>query len=472
MRLLPERIKSLILFLGICFLLSACSATEAAGMSSGPVTEKIPEEEMLQAGIHEGQPSAPGTDAEFPESGPEEEEQPGPPGDGTELPQESAAEDNAAEADEDAASAEETETVQPEEDPAVQSVFISGPGEAHGYYYQFLDAAESAAYDSMLQACGTLSARAAFTVPLQETGLYNALDALRYDHPEYYWIRNSSTAFGYDTGDIVGMEFAVPADAGRVLQQILAAADSITAPAAGMAERDKARYLYGWIIANTGYGTTDGSREQTAAGVLLDHRAVCAGYADAFKLLCDRAGIACTTVVGNALNEDGSLRGKHAWNQIVIGGARYWIDVTWGDPQFGSEQHWDPGWINYDPFCVADDPFLKNHVIDRTLGRGAVSGHFSASYAACGDRSLDEYVLTGRCFDSLQDAAGYVSTCLASGIPYFSFRMTSDPVFAETYSWLFEGGGMQQILDGAAVPYTEYQCFSDSVFRTVCLEFR
>ena len=52
----------------------------------------------------------------------------------------------------------------------------------------------------------------------------------------------------------------------------------------------------------------------TAYGCLVEGRAVCAGYAKAFKLLLGRCGISCYYVVGEAGG------GKHGWNCVELDG--------------------------------------------------------------------------------------------------------------------------------------------------------
>lgn len=67
----------------------------------------------------------------------------------------------------------------------------------------------------------------------------------------------------------------------------------------------------------------------TAYGALLNGRCVCAGYAAAFKLLADAAGLECIVVTG-AL--EGTL--PHAWNKVRIDGDWEILDVTNNDNEF------------------------------------------------------------------------------------------------------------------------------------------
>jgi len=61
----------------------------------------------------------------------------------------------------------------------------------------------------------------------------------------------------------------------------------------------------------------------TAYGILINRVGVCAGYAAAFRLLADEAGLESIVVTGYL---EGFL--PHAWNRVYIDGQWYTIDVT------------------------------------------------------------------------------------------------------------------------------------------------
>lgn len=67
----------------------------------------------------------------------------------------------------------------------------------------------------------------------------------------------------------------------------------------------------------------------TAYGALINGKAVCAGYAGAFKLLADAAGLECIVVTGML---EGNL--PHAWNKVKIDGEWEILDVTNNDTEF------------------------------------------------------------------------------------------------------------------------------------------
>ena len=64
----------------------------------------------------------------------------------------------------------------------------------------------------------------------------------------------------------------------------------------------------------------------TAYGILINGVGVCSGYADAFTLIANRAGLESVIVTGYL---QGSL--PHAWNRVNIDGQWYTLDVTNND---------------------------------------------------------------------------------------------------------------------------------------------
>lgn len=105
---------------------------------------------------------------------------------------------------------------------------------------------------------------------------------------------------------------------------------------ADMSEFDKEKKLHDYIVNNTRYdyqnylkGTIpDESYEEY--GCLVLGTAVCEGYSETMKLLCDLSSLECLIITGRAKN--GSNWESHAWNLVRIDGAYYHLDATFDDP--------------------------------------------------------------------------------------------------------------------------------------------
>ena len=75
----------------------------------------------------------------------------------------------------------------------------------------------------------------------------------------------------------------------------------------------------------------------TMAGALAEGKAVCSGYARAYKYMMNELGIECTLCGSDALN--------HEWNIIKIDGKPYHVDTTWDDPVYDRY-----GYVSHDNF--------------------------------------------------------------------------------------------------------------------------
>lgn len=120
--------------------------------------------------------------------------------------------------------------------------------------------------------------------------------------------------------------------------------------------------VHDWIVENTEYDyprlntNTLVDSDYSPEGVLLNHIAVCQGYAETMALFLDAFGIENKLMVGY-----GTLNGRisHAWNLVKMEDGWYHLDVTWDDPL--NEYNKDTGMIFYNYFMVNDAVMKKDH---------------------------------------------------------------------------------------------------------------
>lgn len=130
-----------------------------------------------------------------------------------------------------------------------------------------------------------------------------------------------------------------------------------------MSDYKKEKLLHDYIINNTVYdyrNYTKGTipyESCSAYGCLVRGSAVCEGYTQAMKLLCDLAGIECIVVAGEM--KDGV--GSHGWNIVKIDGAWCHVDLTSDDPV--SNDGTDI--LTYSHFNLNDSEMAKSFVWDR-----------------------------------------------------------------------------------------------------------
>lgn len=96
-----------------------------------------------------------------------------------------------------------------------------------------------------------------------------------------------------------------------------------------------------------------------AVAALAFGAATCDGYARAYQILCERAGLKVTRKLGYANGE------KHAWNTVMVGGTWYNVDVCWDDPIVltgsGNKDRQDLGWMPLDTYFLKSDALFTAH---------------------------------------------------------------------------------------------------------------
>lgn len=154
-----------------------------------------------------------------------------------------------------------------------------------------------------------------------------ALEAVRRDHTEQFWL---STAYTYNRdsqGNIVNMipqylMTGAELDAAKVAfnQAIDKMVANVTP---GMSEYEKEKTLHDLLAVQVTYVAT--TNAHNAYGALIEGKAVCEGYAEALQCLLQRVGMQSIQVYGESRGEN------HAWNMVRVDGKYYLTDLTWND---------------------------------------------------------------------------------------------------------------------------------------------
>lgn len=181
---------------------------------------------------------------------------------------------------------------------------------------------------------------------------YSAFLALAADHPELSWISYTSYSLPLNIMNIEGMEiisanFMVTkgysyGTAAEINDAIDNAKKEIVSEGScyelvksihdyictlvdynhtAVSDSKPAGYDTGW------YQTSYSAFYPISSNKETEIRTVCAGYATAFKVLCDAYGIPCVTVRGTASSGE-----RHMWNYVRMeDGEWYAVDATWDD---------------------------------------------------------------------------------------------------------------------------------------------
>lgn len=152
-----------------------------------------------------------------------------------------------------------------------------------------------------------------------------AFDAVLCDDPMFCdLLREECTLVTGDNSACVTLSYAADGAARR--QQLADTAAKLTDGLAN--DETTARLLHDAMMDCT-WSSNDGEIGSTAYDALCLGRADAMGYALAYALVCDQAGIDCTVVTGTVKSAD--TVGAHAWNALMLNGVTGYTDVMWND---------------------------------------------------------------------------------------------------------------------------------------------
>ncbi len=154
-----------------------------------------------------------------------------------------------------------------------------------------------------------------------------ALEAVRRDHTEQFWLATSYQYIKDASGNVAKMlpEYLMMGDELNAAKVAFnQAIDNMLAHLTPeMTEYEKEKTLHDLLATKVSY--VFASNAHNAYGALVEGAAVCEGYAEALQCLLQRAGIQSIQVYCASRGE------SHAWNMVRIDGDYYLVDLTWND---------------------------------------------------------------------------------------------------------------------------------------------
>ena len=259
-------------------------------------------------------------------------------------------------------------------DEAAPEMLSSGT-EAPGSAESTKEAVHKAIYDRLYGELSLYKDSVVFTDDTIITqDIFDEFLKMMNEHPELFWLTGGAeletVSYGSNQTMTLKPEFASEAaslpDMAAALE---ASAGEYINKCPDGSEYEKALWVHDMIIQTTAYDpdvlfytqTVDDPHfdyAYTAYGALVNHKAVCAGYARAYQLILNRLGIECGYISGSAVNSRGETE-THAWNYIKADGKYYYVDVTWDDPV--DENYADTGHLSHDYFCLSSADIDTDH---------------------------------------------------------------------------------------------------------------
>ena len=135
-----------------------------------------------------------------------------------------------------------------------------------------------------------------------------------------------------------------------------------------MTDNEKIKSIHDYIINTTKYDTDRSDNKITkyhsdiAYGALIEHYAICGGYADSMKLFLDKLNIPNYKISSE----------NHIWNLVKLDNKWYHLDLTWDDPVTSTGEDV----LEYDYFLITTEQLKKletdQHIFDENVYQEAI----------------------------------------------------------------------------------------------------
>ena len=141
------------------------------------------------------------------------------------------------------------------------------------------------------------------TLHISKEELIMVMDTYRRDHVEHFWFGNSYN-YTYNDETIINLKpqytmsgYKLKEAKQKLEEKVLKLLDGI---ASSMSEYEKELLIHDSLAQSTVY--VESKNSHNLYGAIVEGKAVCEGYAEAFQYLLNRAGISSFIVIGNSKN--------------------------------------------------------------------------------------------------------------------------------------------------------------------------
>lgn len=274
------------------------------------------------------------------------------------------------------------------------------------YYYNQLTDIQKNIYNQLYKTVETVSESTTISLnSVTQDEISIIFRALRYDHPEIYWIQaykyiideKSDQLFFYPT-------YLVNAEEKSLYDEQLSAwtERALSTVNSGMTQYEKEKAIYDFIVDNTEYNL-DSELNQSLISVVKG-KSVCLGYTKAMKYICDKINIPCVIIEGTS--KDGIA---HSWNKVQINNDWYNVDAT----NSNTAQMFSN---SYDMFNITDE-LISIQYTETQIGEESTSGESSIEfeYPIANSIEADYYKMKGLYINSLNEIETVVNNHIKEG---------------------------------------------------------
>lgn len=238
------------------------------------------------------------------------------------------------------------------------------------------------AYNAIKSGVENFESKIRLGTEVDKNEIWMIFNSYRSDHPEHFWLNPVTFSLGTLYADGASESFIVPKyfftkeQMSAETEKINAAADELLKGITpSMPEFEREMLLHDRLAKSITYDLNE-KYAHTAYGALVNGRAVCDGYTQAFQYLLQRVGIQSFMVTGAGKGSN------HAWNIVRIDGMYYNVDLTWDDQESETFHAY---------FNLTDERIKEDHTFDTTVYRIPECNSTDANYFTHFGEKIQEF---------------------------------------------------------------------------------
>lgn len=270
--------------------------------------------------------------------------------------------------------------------------------------------------------------------------IFNVVSAVFDDNPDIFWL-DSNYSYTTNSEGVFTLSMRSCFDNATLKEnknQLNAVINSVLRNLKpDMSEFERELYIHDYIVKNCKYKKNKNTTNHyTAYGCLVEQKAVCEGYNEAFELLLSYSGVYSTPVSGYD-KKDGI---GHVWSAVQLDGDWYHADVTWDD---------DKEYNMYDYFNITTAQIKNTHTIspdyaditdEELIGENDLGINYNAELPRCTETKYNYYKYTGSNLNDIDDntLAEDLAKAAENKEHYFNIYVNPETMnFRTTYDQLF-----------------------------------
>ncbi len=227
------------------------------------------------------------------------------------------------------------------------------------YAYNTLDETHKKVYDELYK--GIINMEPSIKVSTSDDKvLTDVTECIAADYGELFYVDGYSyvTSSGIlsDPGFKVAPQYTMTKqDRDATQQRIDAVVNSwLSEIPTTSSDYEKSKWVYETLINRVDY-VADAPDNQNIISVFLNGQTVCQGYSNAANYLFSKMGIQSIVVPG------ATDQGLHAWNCVKLDNEYYYMDITWGNANYG--EYSDTNKVSYNMLNVTSEEMNRTHQI-------------------------------------------------------------------------------------------------------------